>query len=173
MSHSSSGSESPRDIVSRMPRPAMQADEVELVRLINLAYRVEDFFIDGNRVTIADVRSRMIAGNAGFLVIDALDGEGLAATVHYSLEGTTAYFSLLSVAPKFQNQGLARSMVAAVELLARESGCATLELEYVDLREELPRLYGKMGFAVTGERPFPNPGKLRRPAIMVRMSKSL
>ncbi len=54
-------------------RYAMRTDIPELVRIINNAYRVEDFFVDGDRTNADDVTSRMEAPNACFMVIDSPD----------------------------------------------------------------------------------------------------
>ena len=61
------------------PRAASVGDVPELVRVINLAYRVEDFFINGDRTNDSDVQRRMATPDAGFLVVDDTDPGRLAA----------------------------------------------------------------------------------------------
>ncbi len=51
-------------------RPAIADDVPEIVRVTNLAYRVEDFFVQGDRTRDAEVRERMARPGAAFLVID-------------------------------------------------------------------------------------------------------
>ena len=60
-------------------RYATSKDIPELVRVINLAYRVEDFFIDGDRTNAAEIKSRMEAPGACFIVVDSDDAQALAA----------------------------------------------------------------------------------------------
>jgi ribosomal protein S18 acetylase RimI-like enzyme len=155
------------------PRAASAHDVSELVRVINLAYRVEDFFINGDRTNDSDVRSRMAKQDAGFLVVDDTDRDRLAAAVYMEIRGERGYFGMLSVDPAVQHRGLGRSLISGVENRCRAAGCRFLDIEVVNLREELPAFYSRLGFAPTGEAPFHDPGKLRRPAHLVVMTKGL
>ena len=65
------------------------------------------------------------------------------------------------------------AMIHAVEDRCRQAGCAFLDIEVVHLREELPPFYHQFGFVPTGEAPFTDPEKLRRPAHLVVMTKPL
>lgn len=65
--------------MSSMSRDATERDVPALVEVINRAYRVEDFFIDGDRTDAADVQARMSRPGAGFLVIDGEAPGTLAA----------------------------------------------------------------------------------------------
>ena len=154
-------------------RYATPEDIPELVRIINLAYRVEDFFIDGDRTNSADVKFRMDSPDACFIVVDAPDGERLAAAVWVEVHETRGHFAVLSVYPEFQGQGLARSLIDAVEKHCRDAGCNAVDLEVVDLRRELPPFYTKFGFSECGIAEFTDTGKLKRPASLILMSKSL
>ena len=153
-------------------RVATPADVPALVRVINLAYRVEDFFIDGDRTTEADVRAKMAAPDAWFLAVDGDEG-ALAAAVYLEIVDGRGHFALLSVAPSHQKRGLARLLIDAVEARCRAAGCRALDIEVVDLRAELPAFYARFDFAPTGTAPFPDPHKLTRPASLMRMSKGL
>jgi Acetyltransferases len=154
-------------------RYAASGDIPELVRIINLAYRVEDFFIDGDRTNTKDVESRLFAPGACFIVIDAPDMKSLAAAVWVETHGEKGHFAVLSVDPAFQGRGLARLMIDATEDHCRQAGCTSLDLEVVDLREELPAFYAKFGFQPAGTAPFPATEKLTRPAHLMLMTKSL
>lgn len=148
-------------------------DIPELVRVINAAYRVEDFFINGNRTNEADITARMADPSVRFIVQDGPDAGTIAAAVLVDVHGSRGHLGMLSVEPAFQGQGLGRRLMEAVEEHCRAAGCDTLELEAVNLREELPALYEAMGFSASGTAPFPDPWKLSRDAHLVVMRKAL
>ena len=156
-----------------IPRIATAGDVAELVRVINLAYRVEDFFIDGNRTDADDIAARIDVPGACFIVLDSTDDKSLAAAVWLEIHDERGHFALLSVDPAQQGRGLARILVNAVEEHCRNAGCTDLDLEVVDLRLELPAFYSKLGFVTTGTAPFPDTSKLRRDAHLILMTKSL
>ncbi len=154
-------------------RPALPSDADELVRVINLAYRVEDFFIDGDRTDREDVLDRMARPGCEFLVV-ADDAPGrLVAAVFVEERGPRTYFGLLSVDPSQQRRGLARRLIEAVEAGARGRGAEAVDIDVVDLRAELPAFYTSLGYVQTGTAPFKNAEKLTRPAGMLVFSKSL
>ena len=154
-------------------RYATSDDTPELVRIINLAYRVEDFFIDGDRTNARDVETRLDAPGSCFIVVDAPDAKSLAGAVWVETHGGKGHFAVLSVDPAFQGQGLGRLMIDTVEEHCRRAGCTSLDLDVVDLRENLPAFYRKFGFEPAGTAPFPSVEKLTRPAHLVLMSKPL
>jgi GNAT superfamily N-acetyltransferase len=80
---------------------------------------------------------------------------------------------LLSVAPERQGAGLGKGLVAAAEDYCREAGCVLMDLQIVNLREELPGFYRKLGYGETGTAPFPAGINTRLPCFFVRMSKAL
>lgn len=153
-------------------RIATSSDVSELVRIVNLAYRVEDFFINGNRTTDAEIRNKLATPGASFLVVDG-DAAALAAAVYFEIRGDRGYFAMLSVDPAHQKRGLARLLIEAIVDRSRTAGCRSLDIEVVDLRAELPAFYRQFDFVATGTAPFPDPHKLTRPAHLVRMSKEL
>ena len=155
------------------PRVAVPQDVPELVRVINLAYRVEDFFVNGDRTNDADVRDRMAKPNAAFLVLESAEPGRLAAAVYTEIRGERGYFGMLAVDPAAQKSGLGRALIGTVEDRCRAAGCVVLDIEIVNLREELPPFYRRFGFAPTGETPFTDPHKLKRPAHLVVMTKTL
>src|SRR5258706_778065 len=89
-------------------RPALPADAESLVRLINAAFRVEQPFIEGDRVDAEGVRSYMARGK--FLV--AGNSSSLAACVYVELRGDRGYLGLLGVDPLRQGSGLGRRILA-------------------------------------------------------------
>jgi GNAT superfamily N-acetyltransferase/uncharacterized protein YndB with AHSA1/START domain len=154
-------------------RDATIDDVPEIVRVTNLAYRVEDFFVNGNRTSTDDVRARMTKAGAGFLAVDGTEDGGLAASVYYELRGDRIYFGLLAVDPSHRSRGLARRLIEAVEQRGRAAGCRSLDLDVVNLREELPAFYEKLGFRPSGTADFVDKHKLTRDAHLVLMSKPI
>ena len=141
------------------------------MRVVNRAYRVEEFFVTGDRTDELDIRERMSRPNAFFLVVD--DGDQLAASVYVDLRGRTGYFGLLAVDPDQQKKGIARSLIEAVQDHCRSAGCSALELDIVDLRAELPAFYARLGFIPVATAPFPSPEKLKREAHLILWTKRL
>jgi GNAT superfamily N-acetyltransferase len=156
-----------------MTRYGTAEDIPEIVRIINSAFRVEDFFVDGDRTNYADIAGRMADPRVRFLVVDADRSGRLAAAVVVDVNGSRGHFAMLSVDPPLQGRGLARVLMNAVEDHCRGARCDTVEIEVVNLREELPAFYDAMGYAPSDTAPFPDKAKLRRDAHMVRMTKRL
>ena len=156
-----------------MTRFATEEDIPEIVRIINAAFRVEDFFVNGDRTNYADIAARMADPHVRFLVVDADVLGALAAAVVVDVHDGHGHFAMLSVDPLLQGRGLARVLMNAIEDHCRAAGCESIDIEVVDLREELPAFYDKMGYAPIDTAPFPDKAKLRRDAHMVRMTKRL
>lgn len=155
-------------------RVAVEADVPELVRLINRAYVVEEFFVAGDRTTAAQVRDRMSRTGACFLAIEDHESRArLGGCVWVEVRGDRGYFGMLAVDPEHQGRGLARLLIAAVEDHCRAAGCRFLDISVVNLRTELPAFYRQFGFAPYGTAPFHDPEKLTRPAHLVLMTKPL
>ena len=161
------------DRLAMMPRPATTDDVAAIVRLVNAAYRVEDFFVRGDRTSEEDVRARLAASNGAFLVMDTPGDDTLAGAVYVEIRGDRGHFAMLAVDPAREKQGIARSLVRAVEAHCLEAGCRHLDIDVVNLRRELPPFYEKLGFAPRGTAPFPDTAKLRRAAHVVLMTKPL
>jgi N-acetylglutamate synthase-like GNAT family acetyltransferase len=155
-------------------RVADDSDVTDLVRLINRAYAVEEFFVAGERTHPLQVRERMARSSSCFLVADDPMVSGrLAACVWVERRGDRGYFGMLAVDPDQQGRGLGRSLVTAAEEHCRAGGCRFLDISVVNLRTELPDFYRQLGFAPFGTAPFHEPGKLTRPAHLVLMTKPL
>jgi GNAT superfamily N-acetyltransferase len=160
----------PREIVSY--RPANGSDVPALVRVINRAYRVESFFLEGDRTDEQEVAAMLRTPRGAFVVAD-LETQPVAGAVYVEVRGERGYFGMLSVDPAHQGKGLARNLILSAEHHCRDAGCEFLDITVVDLRAELPAFYARFGFAPFDVAPFPMPERLTRPARLVRMTKPL
>ena len=143
-----------------------------IAKIVNVAYRVEDFFKVGDRTDAAEIAGLLAKDS----VLGAEDGNGsIAGCVYVASKDGRGYFGMLSVAPAHQGNGLGRMLVDAAEESCAAAGCRELDLWVVNLREELPPWYGKLGYVVTGRAPWPEDAldQLSRPAHFIIMSKSL
>ena len=150
-------------------RSAEVSDAKAIARLINTAFQVERFFIDSDRITEDEVRHRLRAGR----FILAPGENALAGCVYVELRGERAYVGLLSVDPDRQRSGLGEQLMQAAENHCRENGCAFVDLLIVNLREELPRFYRRLGYVESGTEPFPSDQQTKLPCYFVRMTKAL
>jgi GNAT superfamily N-acetyltransferase len=150
-------------------RQATADDAGELVRLVNAAFAVERFFIDGERIDVAQVTRYMAQG---VFLLAELDGAALGC-VYIELRGDRGYLGLLSVDPGRQRTGLGRRMVAGAEEFVRAAGCTAMDIQVVNLRTELPPIYRRLGYVETGTAPFAPGIATKQPCHFVIMSKSL
>jgi predicted N-acetyltransferase YhbS len=152
-------------------RMATDADVDKVLRLINAAFAVERFFKNEDRLNTATLQDLYRKGS--FLVSE--DEGGLAACVYVErTAGDRAYLGLLSVDPSRQKNGLGRRLTAAAEEFARETGARFVDLRVVNLRTELPGIYEKLGYHITGTEPFPaEQMPVSQPCHFIRMTKEL
>lgn len=152
-------------------RTATEIDFNSILNLVNAAFQVERFFKNQDRMTAADLASYFESGI--FLVIE--DDAQIVACVYVKRDGDRAYFGLLSVDPSRQKTGLGRRLVAAAEEFARETGARFMDLRIIHLRTELPGIYAKLGYQITGTEPYPpeRSHALTQPVHFIRMSKEL
>jgi ribosomal protein S18 acetylase RimI-like enzyme len=150
-------------------RAADVPDLDALVRLINSAFRVEQPFIEGDRIDAEGVRSYMAKGK--FLV--AGNSSSLAASVYVELRGDRGYLGLLGVDPARQGTGLGRRMMDAAENYFREAGCQAVDLRVISARTPLPAFYRHLGYVETGTTPFAPDVPVKVPCHYILMSKIL
>lgn len=163
---STSASPGPERITIRL---AVDEDVPALARLINVAFRVELPFIEGERTNPDGVRAYMAKGK--FLLAE--DSAGLAGCVYVELRGDRGYLGLLGVDPLRQGAGLGRKLMDAAEKYFREAGCRAVDLRIISPRAPLPAFYRRLGYAETGTAPFAPEAPLKVPAHYILMSKSL
>jgi N-acetylglutamate synthase-like GNAT family acetyltransferase len=147
-----------------------EPDDVDaLTRVINAAFSVERFFIEGDRIQADTVHKLM--GTGQFLI--AQDESGLAACVYVEPRGDRAYLGLLSVDPSRQRSGLGSRLVAAAEKHARASGIQNMDLRIINLRMELPEFYARRGYVTTGTSPLSPEVQTKQPCHFINMTKPL
>ncbi len=146
-------------------------DAARLTALINRAYEVEAFFKVGDRTDEEEVRQLLT--DHQFLVIR--NGGTIAGCVLVELRDVDGYLGMLSVDPAHQGAGLGARLVAEAEHFCSERGRRTMSLVVVNLREELPRWYAKLGYSVRGRQPWPEYARDRvsRPCHFVIMTKPI
>ena len=151
-------------------RTATSVDAPQITALINTAFRVvEGFFIDGNRISQAEVEELLSKG--AFLLAE-VNGK-LNGCVYVELRGERSYLGLLSVDPTTQQSGLGSLLMIEAESYCRERGSQGMDILIVNLREELPSFYQKRGYVERGTSPFPDDVPTRIPCHFINMSKAL
>ena len=83
------------------------------------------------------------------------------------------YFGPLSRGPARQGSGTGKLLVKAAEDYARAHGCRHMDLRIVNLREELPAFYRKLGYVEQAREPFPDDEPTKLPCHLICMSKEL
>jgi ribosomal protein S18 acetylase RimI-like enzyme len=152
-------------------RVASTEDASPITRLVNAAFAVEAFFKIGDRTTTGEILEMMRTGE--FLLLEAA-GLAPAGCVYFTVKpDRRAHFGMLSIDPSRQGRGFGRMLIDAVEARARERGCRVMDLHIVNLREELPGFYRKLGYTEYGTLPFPDGERSTRPCHFVLMSKAL
>jgi len=166
-----------------MLRIATHQDALDLARIINDAFVVEAFFKIGDRTSADEIAALMHAGGE-FLVLDKTEPGTEPGTrnlelgtpegcVYVKCTGDRGYFGMLSIDPARQRQGLGRRLIDAAEARAREHGCRFMDIHIVNLREELPPYYRRLGYVENGTLPFSDPDRASRPCFFIVMSKPL
>src|SRR5678816_939079 len=149
-------------------RSAEFADAPQITAVINAAFRVaEEFFIDGNRITQAEVEESLAKG---VFLLAEVNGK-LNGCVYVELRGERSYLGLLSVDPTCQQGGLGSLLMNEAEKYCRERGSHAMGILIVNLREDLPAFYEKRGYVESGTTPFPPDVPTRIPCHFINMSK--
>jgi predicted N-acetyltransferase YhbS len=151
-------------------RTATPADAANITAIINAAFRIaEEFFVDGNRITQAEVEKLLEKG--AFLLAEI--GDQLNGCVYVELRGERSYLGLLSVDPNLQQGGLGSLLMNAAESYCRERGSRFMDILIVNLRAELPSFYRRRGYVENGTTPFPEDVETKMPCHFITMAKSL
>ena len=146
-------------------RRARPDDAAALADLVNRAYAVEGFFVDGNRTTPEEIEKLVAQGT--FLVLER--GPILAAAVYVDVSG---YIGMLSVEPSLQGMGLGTRLVRIAEAMCEAMGASSVRLRIVNLREELHRWYKGLGYREVATHPYDH-RPVKQPCHFVEMHKRL
>ncbi len=150
-------------------RPCRREDAEAVAAVVNAAFEVERFFVDGDRTTPEEVRALL---DRGTFLLAELDGT-LAACVYVEIRDGHGYFGMLSVDPARQGEGLGRALVEAAEEHVRRAGCDAMEIQVIDLRTELPPFYRRLGYVESGTRPMSPDPIFKQPFQFTVMRKLL
>jgi ribosomal protein S18 acetylase RimI-like enzyme len=150
-------------------RLASSDDIPGLVRLINVAFVVEQFVFDGDRINTEETQAFMETGK--FLIAE--DSTGFVGCVYLEVRKGRGYLGLLAVDPQRQGTGLGRQLVAAAEDYFRVAGCCAVDLRVISQRTPLPPFYRRLGYAEIGTAPFSPSLQTKVPGHYIIMSKSL
>ena len=127
-------------------RHASDTDVDAIVTLVNRAFAVEKFFKSGERTDAAQIREMMQHGP--FLLLT--ENDTLIACVYVKLNGQRVYIGMLAVDPAQQKSGIGSRMMHEAEDVGRNSGCKFADIRVVNVRPELPLIYGKLGYVASG-----------------------
>ncbi len=177
-------------------RRAQPTDAPALAALVNRAYAVEGFFVDGERTTPAEIERLVSARPGAFLVLEhnqhadaaslstsvtsvtsvtsttSTTAATLAAAVYVEPRCEGGYIGMLSVDPGFQGMGLGTRLVRIAEAMCEAMGATSVRLRIVNLREELGRWYRSLGYHEVGTAPY-DERPVKQPCHFVEMHKPL
>jgi N-acetylglutamate synthase-like GNAT family acetyltransferase len=146
-------------------RKATEKDKNALLKIINEAYKIAEFFKLEDRLNEQELGNYFASGT--FMVLE--NAEELLGCVFYKTENDNLNFSLLSIAPEKQGKGYSKLLVREMDEIARENNCKTISIQVVNLRKPLFPFYESMGFVRVGTKPFPKPTRV--PCHLVNMVK--
>jgi GNAT superfamily N-acetyltransferase len=141
-----------------------------IVALINQAYEVERFFVEGHRTSDAEIASLMEQG--AFLVAHDSAGRLVGSVYTEPRANDRGYIGLLAVDPSAQGGGLGSRLMESAEQHLRERGSRDVDISVVNLRLELPRFYERRGYRADRTMPFTDTRATRECHFIV-MTKSL
>jgi GNAT superfamily N-acetyltransferase len=151
-------------------RLAGLTDAEGITALTNLAFRnAEAFLIERDRIDIDSVRSLLEKGK--FLLAEE---EGiLVGCVYIEVRGDRSYLGLLSVDPRRQKAGLGSKITRSSEEYCAKAGCRFMDLRIINVRQELPSFYHRLGYVETGTEPLTPGLDPKLPCHFITMSKPL
>ena len=149
-------------------RVAARGDTDAIVSIVNEAYRVEAFFVEGNRTSAAEV-SELIDREE---ILVATGERAVVGCVHVSAEGGRGYFGMLAVTPTAQGRGIGLRLIREAEGRARTAGCQFMDIKVVDVRTDLVAFYPRLGYRPVATEPYVHRPVLQ-PVHFIAMEKTL
>jgi predicted N-acetyltransferase YhbS len=167
-----------RSVRVRLGQPE---DAETITTVINSAFRrAEEFFVEGDRVDVAEVLNFLSSGK--FLLAENehtllgcvyIEPRHLDSSRSPAESQNRAYLGLLAVSPAHQQSGLGSMLMDAAEDHCRALGLRFMDIKVVNLREELSGFYRKRGYVETGTSAFPTEVETKLPCHFIDMSKRL
>jgi GNAT superfamily N-acetyltransferase len=151
------------------PVSARAADTIAAI--VNRAFSVEGWFVDGDRTTPADIDVLLQSPPGVFFV--ARDGETWVGCVYAEQPSPVrGYIGLLAVLPERHGEGIGPRLMNMAEQYLAGLGCHAIDITVVNLRTDLFPFYERRGYGVSGDVvPFPRDAKV--PCHLVRMTKTV
>lgn len=151
-------------------REAKAEDSPRLIELINAAFSIETF-LEGTRTDEERLATMMAKGT--ILVADG--AETLLGSIYMENRGERSYLGMLAVDPARQRGGVGKRLMTEAENRLRAQGCKAVDIVVLNLRPELPPIYQRFGYVITGTEPF-KPTRTLKPGMEchgVMMTKQL
>ncbi|HEV7232581.1 MAG TPA: GNAT family N-acetyltransferase [Bacteroidia bacterium] len=150
-------------------RPGTLSDVEPLLKIINKAYEVESFFIDGDRITKSGLEQRFDTG--AFLVSE--ENSAINGCIYFEIRKDRGYFGLLAVKTDQQGKGLGSRLISEVETYCLNAQCRFMDIQVVNLRTELLAYYKRLGYEETGTAPYEKADISKIPCHFLILSKPL
>ena len=136
-------------------REALVAEAGRLLEIEQAAFEAYRTILDPPssvfRETPDLIRQKMATGT--FLM--ACAGEQIVGLVFYQNHGDHTYLGRLSVLPEWQGQGIARTLITAVEQRARQFGTPAVQLAVRVALPQLIAMYRRYGYLISSEQRHP------------------
>lgn len=138
---------------------ALPTDVMELVALVNSAYRGESSkkgwtteadLLDGQR-TDPESMMELIQKQGSVILKHTSENGTIDACVNLQEQENKIYLGMLTVSPELQGSGIGKKMLKASEEYAREKGFKGICMSVISVRSELIAWYERHGYRNTGE----------------------
>lgn len=135
-----------------------------LIKLLNNAYRGEgskkgwttEADLIAGEIRTNEIMLHDVIQKQGSVILKYLKGYGdIVACVNLQKHGSRLYLGMFSVSPELQGAGIGKKILLASEEYAKHTGCASIYMSVISVRDELINWYKRHGYIDTGEKkPF-------------------